>query len=107
MKILGRSTTDYKINYIAEISADEINSIFNNSYRDKEYLRCESLKNGEDIDIASGYNFKRDIKDVCEKMIKSHESFQQASKTLYELSKLLVDYDDAPTTKKDTKGSTK
>jgi len=104
MKILGRSNTStYDVKYIVEISADEINGIFNNSYESKESLKIKQLETGDNIDIANGYNFKKDIQNVCDKMISSHEQFLKSSNTLYELSKLLTNHGDESTTIKKVK----
>lgn len=83
MKILAEIKNDRyspETRYICEISDIEIANIFNNWNAD--YLKKDkniTIECGKEIDIAAGYNFLKEINEVCGKFKNAYDAFVRAS----------------------------
>lgn len=53
---------------------------------DKYYNKLEQLKVGETIDIGAGYNFRNQIKELCEKVIAADRAYSDSRKTLIDFA---------------------
>lgn len=81
MKIIGKG--QHHNEYIATVTHTELEKCFD-KYYGKESLK--EFKAGDEVDIAAGYNFRRDINEACRKMTEAMRSFDEAKKTLTEFA---------------------
>ena len=77
MKIIGEGR--YK--FIAEITGEEIRKVL-----DKSYTEAKPPKVGDEIDIASGYDFRNEIKHLTSDFLAAEKRFSNANKMLTELA---------------------
>lgn len=81
MKILGKTEPERKYGpdqYIAVISLDEINAVFDKAYAD----RIKELHPGQEIPISAGADFRNQIKNVCDSMADAMKAFEKSKATL-------------------------
>ena len=76
MKVIGKTQEDSG-DYIAIVSHIELEKLF-----DKYYGNLPRMKVGDAVDLGAGYNFRRDIKSVCEKMESATKAFHDAQATM-------------------------
>jgi len=81
MKILARVGNGY----IAQVSHVELEKVL-----DRYYGKLQQLEPQEEINLGQGYDFRSDIKQVCEKMIEAEKSFGQARQTLYNFAQAMT-----------------
>ena len=83
MKIIGEAKRDH---CVAIVSKDEIEKVFN-----KFYGGMPAIKIGDIIDLAQGYDFGREIQQVCSSMRDSMESFDRARATLQQFALMVAE----------------
>lgn len=81
MKIIGKGENG---EYLCQVSHTEIEKCF-----DKYYGNMEQLKVGQTIDIGAGYNFRNQIKDLCEKVIAADRAYSDSRKTLIDFALMI------------------
>ena len=81
MKILGEGEGG---NYICEISHTEFEKVFNKYYGD-----LRKLSVGDEFNLGNGYDFRRDIQDVCKQMTDTIDSFRQVQDSLFAFAKVV------------------
>jgi len=79
MEIIGLSGSDY----IAKISHSELEKL-NNKYYSRENIK--KLQIGEKMDLGSGHDFTREIKNVCNEMLNVMQAFDRSKKLLTEFA---------------------
>ena len=87
MKILGEVSRD---TYIVEIKKTEIEKIFDKYFDKLNY----DLKVGSEINLGAGYDFRSDIKRVCQEMITTMKSFENAQTTLHNFAVMVSELSD-------------
>jgi len=81
MKIIGKGENG---EYLCQVSHSEIEKCF-----DKYYNKLEQLKVGETIDIGAGYNFRNQIKDLCDKVVSADRAYSESRKTLIDFALMI------------------
>lgn len=81
MKIIGKGDNG---EYICQVSHSEIEKCF-----DKYYNRLEKLNVGQSIDIGEGYNFRNQIKDLCDKVIAADKAYSDSRSTLIDFALMI------------------
>lgn len=84
MKIIGIAGDKY----IAEVSHTELEKVM-----DKFYGKLEKLKAGDDLDIAEGYNFRREIEAACRSMLDAMKAFDHAKSTMTKFALMVSESD--------------
>jgi hypothetical protein len=84
MKILAVISKNHRTRYIADISHEEIEKVFN-----KYYNKLGELKVDQEIDLGEGYNYTSDIQQTCESMTKSMERFDNTRKMLLTFASII------------------
>lgn len=81
MKIIGKGDNG---EYICQVSHSEIEKCF-----DKYYNKLEKLDVGQSIDIGEGYNFRNQIKDLCDKIIAADEAYSTSRSTITDFALMI------------------
>ena len=83
MKIIGEAGSGH---YIAIVSHDELEKVFN-----KFYGRPPPIKVGDTINIAQGHDFCGEIQRVCNAMQDSMKAFERARATLQQFAMMVAE----------------
>ena len=83
MKIIGKGENG---EYLCQVSHSEIEKCFD-KYFNKDGLT--KLEVGQTIDIGAGYNFRNQIKDLCEKVIAADKAYSGSRKTLIDFALMI------------------
>ncbi len=84
MKILAIKENGRKVSYIAEVSHEEIEKVYNLYYN-----KLGSLKVDQELDLGEGYNYTTDIKATCASMQASMEKFDKTKQMLLTFASII------------------
>jgi hypothetical protein len=83
MKIIGEAGPGH---YVAIVSHDELEKVFN-----KFYSQLPPIKVGEHVELSMGYNYRGEIKNVCQSMQDSMKAFERARATLQQFAVMVAE----------------
>lgn len=81
MKIIGEGRGVY----ICEISAEEVRKVLGKAYADRPVFGI-----GDTVNLAAGYDFRSDIRDVCNDMTRAMQGFAKAQQTLQRFAMMVA-----------------
>ena len=83
MKVLGTGPDG---TYFVSVSHTELEKLC-----DKYYNKLKRLEIGDDFDLGAGYNYREDIKRVCQEMMDSMKAFERARETLTKFAHMVAE----------------
>lgn len=78
MKIIGIGNNG---RYIAEVSHDEVEKVF-----DKYYGNLKRLQAGDEVNLGAGYDYRSSIKGACKEMVDASRQFGSSQKSLMQFA---------------------
>lgn len=74
MKVIGKVNSNV---YLCEVTHTELEKL-----TDKYYGKLSELRVGEELNLGAGYDFRKDIREACDRMTDAHKAFSQSSNTM-------------------------